>query len=122
MDNETFGRLRRLTQNRQIEDAQRFLEQSRIRLGKIIERKLTTTFIGDLARIELYFGALWGHGKTDSQRSEAERAWFARYEQLRQDILDNGNKQARALRAELTQYDVKWNRVETRLTPLNGNV
>lgn len=96
----------------------RFQEASRNRLLKILERKLKTSFIGALSRFEDRFGQLWGHGLQDDECSSEQLLWRDTWEQVRTDILNNGNNQLRAVQSELTQYGVTWNRQQTNLLPV----
>jgi hypothetical protein len=43
------------------------------------------------------------------------------YEEVRSEILDRGNNQARNLEAELNQYDVKWLRYQLNLPVVPRN-
>ncbi len=88
----------------------RFSEESRKRLDKIISTKLTTTFIGALSAFEKAFGFLWGHGKKDYERTEEEKQLFIIWESIRTEVLNNGNNQLRALRNELQNHNISWNR------------
>ena len=97
-----------------------FLEKSKIRLGKIIDTKLRTTFIGALDRFEKEFGYLWGHEERQPtiQQQEMARKWA----RVREGILTNGNNQMRNLKKELEYYDVKWNRYHIEFKVRSGNV
>ena len=96
---------------------ERFLADSRGRLEAIVQRKLKTAFVGALARVERFFGAVWGHGKSDARLTPEERAWRAVWDQCRTEILNNGNHQARALEAEFPQYEIHWTGYRAVLTP-----
>ena len=82
--------------------------RSKAKLVEIIEKKFTTTFIGDISAIEEVFGELWGHNKPSVHRTPREREWYEAWQVLRSRILDRGNKQARAVIDELKQYTVSW--------------
>lgn len=84
--------------------------QSRHRLQRIIETKINTTMIGSLSAMEERFGVLWGQGKPIEELSQDELKWLAIKEDLRTEILNNGNNQKRAAIAEISQYDVMWKR------------
>lgn len=103
-------RLKRVAGQRAEADAARHGDASRGRLLRILRRKFQTTFVGDLALFEAHFGALWGHGLPPGGRSESQRAWLAVWEECRNEVLDNGNKQFRAVEAEVAQYAVGWDR------------
>jgi len=81
---------------------------SRERLSKVLKKKIETTMIGALSSIEEHFGFLW---KDDSEELTPERQEMKRlFTLVRSEILDKGNTQARNIDAELSQYDVHWNR------------
>lgn len=67
--------------------------------------------IGALSSIEDHLGFLWGH-KSDEALSEEQEKMRQLYEELRSEILDKGNTQMRNIDAELTQYDINWNRYQ----------
>jgi hypothetical protein len=64
----------------------------------IIYKKFQTTMIGALARFEETFGYLW-----DNDSKEAER-FEIMWENTRNSILNNGNKQARSALNEVSDY------------------
>ena len=86
-----------------------FAEESRKRLDKIISQKMNTTFIGAISAFESNFGFLWGAGKK-GELTEDEQHLLNIWQRVRTDILNNGNNQLRALRNELQNHSVSWNR------------
>jgi hypothetical protein len=112
MENNDTPLHRFLTMKRKSQEASqsRFAEESRKRLDKIISTKLTTTFIGALASFEKSFGFLWGFGKKDHERTEEEKELYTIWESIRTEVLNNGNNQLRALRNELQNHNILWNR------------
>lgn len=89
---------------------QKYREESRKRLDKIITAKMRTTFIGALASFEEYFGQLWGHGLQDEDLTDEQQAFKDVWDQTRTEILNKSNGQLRALKTELANHDVSWNR------------
>jgi hypothetical protein len=89
---------------------EQFLEQSRKRLDKIITTKMRTCFIGAIASFEEEFGFLWGHGKSDSELDEQEREMRKLWIATRTKILNASNNQLRAIKTELGNHVVSWNR------------
>lgn len=67
-----------------------------------IRKRFETSMIGSLARIEDFFGFLWGDQKTNLSQKEYEykRLW----EELRTEILNHCNYQMRAAIDELKDY------------------
>ena len=88
-----------------------YKEKSKDRLAKNCKKKVQTTMIGALSSIEDHLGFLWGH-KSDEALSEEQEKMRQLYEELRSEILDKGNPQMRNIDAELTQYDINWNRYQ----------
>lgn len=111
-------KLHRVVQNRKVTEEvvseQRYLEASRKRLLRIIQKKITTSFIGALAKMESFVGTtLWGHGKDECECTPDQLAWRDIWEECRTEILNNGNNQLRAVETEFEQYTIKWNRYQT---------
>ena len=63
--------------------------------------------IGALSTVEKLFGFLWGHEKEGAVTPEEEHMKEL-YEEVRSEILDRGNTQARNLEAEFAYYDIEW--------------
>jgi hypothetical protein len=89
---------------------EKYLEESRKRLDKIISQKIRTTFIGSLAVFEECFGFMWGHGKAKEDLTEQEEMMREVWEDARSRILNKSNNQLRAVRSELNNHVVHWNR------------
>ena len=85
----------------------RFKNSSNERLLKIARKKIQTTMIGALSSIENNFGFLWG-AEECSEITEEQQHMKDIFDQVRSEILDRGNNQARNLEAEMSQYEVKW--------------
>ena len=91
---------------------QKFKEDSRDRLSKILKKKIQTTMIGALSSIEENFSFLWNNDDV----SENDKAIMQNlYQKVRSEILDKGNNQARNIDAELSQYDIKWLRYSVKI-------
>ena len=87
-----------------------FFEQSKKRLDKIISTKMTTCFIGAIAAFEQYFGFLWNHGVNDDMLDNTEKEMRELWQQARNAILNHGNNQLRAIKSEIMNHDIHWNR------------
>lgn len=90
---------------------QKYLDASKKRLEKIIGTKIRTAFIGALAAFEEEFGFLWGHdidGPVTDEQKDLAQIW----ENVRTQILNNGNHQLRAAKQELENHLIKWNRYQ----------
>ena len=88
-----------------------YKQKSKERLLKNCKKKIQTTMIGSLSSIEEHLGHLWGH-KTSDQLTEEQEQLRQVYEELRSEILDKGNTQMRNVDAEISQYDINWNRYQ----------
>jgi transcription termination factor Rho len=87
--------------------ASKYKADSKERLSKILKKKIETTMIGALSSIEDHFGFLWA-SNSDSAPTEEQVTMRDLYQQIRSEILDKGNSQARNIDAELSQYEVEW--------------
>lgn len=99
--------LRKTIKNRKEYVSEKVSEQSRDVLKQVLATKMTTIFIGALASVERSMGYLWGEGKDDL--TENEKKWGKIYQELRNEILNKGNNQIRAMSNELDKYSVKYN-------------
>jgi hypothetical protein len=89
---------------------QNLKSRSKERLTVAVSKKLNTSFIGAIARMEVCFGHLWGHGKNEDECSPSELRARKVWDECRTEILNNGNNQIRAVKSEIRQYDILWNR------------
>ncbi len=106
-----YGQMKAMSNKMKQAKEERFAEQSRKRLDKIISTKIRTAFVGALASFEEEFGVLWGNEKEDDgELTDNERAWREIWENVRTEILNNGNTQLRAARNEIANHVVQWNR------------
>jgi len=71
-------------------------------LTSSIEKRFQTTMIGSLARVEDYFGFVWGHNKDmiSIEQSDNRNVW----QDLRDDILDHCNYQMRAALNDIRKF------------------
>jgi len=88
----------------------KYKERSKKRLSNIIGTKIKTSFIGAISSCEKNFGFLWGHGKDDSELTDKEIEMKEIWEEIRTEILDNGNTQLRAATNEIDNYSIRWER------------
>tara|TARA_Y100001973_G_C4993978_1_gene230311 strand:- start:6 stop:377 length:372 start_codon:yes stop_codon:yes gene_type:complete len=85
---------------------EKFKNDSRVRLSKILKKKVETTMIGALSSIEEHFSFLWT--ATHGEMTPEQQIMFDTFQKVRSEILDKGNTQSRNVDAELSQYDIKW--------------
>jgi hypothetical protein len=82
--------------------------ETKDRLKKISNKKFTTCFIYALDQFEKEFGKLWGAGKPINLLNSDESRNRDKWEKIRTNILNNGNKQARAMCSELDLYSLDF--------------
>ena len=104
------GQMKAMSEKAKQARADKYLEDSRKRLDKIITTKMRTTFIGALQSFEDYFGELWGHGIAEEDFTDEQRQLRDVWEQTRTEILNKSNGQLRALKTELANHEIHWNR------------
>lgn len=85
----------------------------RERLKKIIGTKIQTTMIFPLSQFESAFGHLWGHGKNEEKLTDDEKIFRSKWNEVRNNILNNGNQQKRNANTELDMHDIIWNGYKT---------
>jgi hypothetical protein len=73
------------------------------RLRFYVEKRIQTTMIGALARIENTFGHLWGQDK-EGELTREEEEFADAWDFLRNDILNYGNKQIRQVKEDFYKY------------------
>jgi len=120
-----FYRMKKLVDTAKENDKIKYQQDSKKRLEKIIETKNKTSFIGAISAFEELFGFLWGCKNNEITPEQQEilnvlnEAGFTEiyfkelWEQARTQVLNNGNTQARALKNELSQYTINWERYQT---------
>lgn len=88
------------------------------RLMSIVEKKCKTIMIGAIAQIEEEFGdELWG----DKDTEVAGKYWYAKFQALRNKILNNGNTQIRAILDEMSNHTITWERYQTQFIVKKGD-
>jgi hypothetical protein len=93
----------------------KYRDKSKKRLSNIITTKIKTSFIGAISSCEKNFGFLWGHGKDEDSLTEEEISMRELWEEIRTEILDNGNTQLRAATNEIENYSINWERYSINL-------
>ena len=78
------------------------MRKRKVDIAQSIQKRFQTAMIGSLARMEDYFGFMWGHNKDmiSIEQSENRRLW----EELREEILDHSNYQMRCALNDLKNY------------------
>lgn len=84
-------------------------EKSADQLSRSMDKKFRTTFIGALSAFEKAFGYLWGDLRPEEELTDEEYNYRKVWENVRTNVLNNGNNQRRAAQAELSEYTVDWN-------------
>lgn len=83
-------------------------EDARAHLSGVAAKKITTTLIASLAKFEEHFGSLWGHGLQAWECTPAQLEERIVWATCREEILDRGNAQMRALDKEIALFDVLY--------------
>ena len=87
----------------------RVLDDSKLRLKALSAKKFKTCFVFAIAEFEKVFGLdLWGHGLPDDKLTDIQRANKERWQNVRTNILNKGNTQARAMEAEFDLHEIKF--------------
>lgn len=89
-------------------DRDKYQPEMKKRLKKIIGKKFDTTMIYPLSQIEAAFGELWGLGKDEEDLTPEEKTMKKKWQECRNNILNNGNHQKRNAFAELDMHKVTW--------------
>ncbi len=110
MDYLNYNQINSLRQKQKEISKQKFMEDCRRRLDKIISKKIETTFIGALDSFERYFGFLWGNEKEEDELSKEELKFDELWQNCRTDILNKGNHNKRSAQDEIMNHTVLWNR------------
>lgn len=87
-----------------------FKQRSHERLVKLLSKFIDTTMIGAIAALE---NALPDNPNVSQEELDDM------FEVVRKQILDNGNKQKRAMFDEMSRYEVEWKRYHMDL-PVKG--
>jgi hypothetical protein len=74
----------------------------------ILTKRFQTTMIGALFEFEKSFGYLWGQHKNEEELNDKELDFLDRWDNVRNQILNNGNNQLRKAISDLG-YSVKYN-------------
>tara|TARA_R100000005_G_scaffold92674_1_gene66584 strand:+ start:91 stop:483 length:393 start_codon:yes stop_codon:yes gene_type:complete len=114
MMEDSYAELVRKSEKYKTDKTNRYKEVSKDRLLKISKKKIQTTMIGALSTIEKHFGFLWGHESGEALTPEQEHVKQL-FDEVRSEILDRGNNQARNLEAEFNNYEINWLRYQITL-------
>jgi hypothetical protein len=78
----------------------------------ILTKRFQTTMIGALFEFEKAFGYLWGHTKEEKDLTDNELDFLDKWDDVRNQILNNGNNQLRKAISDLNhsvKYKYKFN-------------
>ena len=114
MDND-FSKLIRQESDYKQKREEKYKQDSKDRLTKILKKKIQTTMIGALSSVEEHFGFLWGQDQADGSLTEEQQIMKELFQKVRSEVLDKGNTQSRNIDAELSQYEVEWKRYTLQL-------
>ena len=114
MMEDSYAELVRKSEKYKTDKTNKYKEVSKDRLLKISKKKIQTTMIGALSTVEKNFGFLWGHESGEALTPEQEHVKQL-FDEVRSEILDRGNNQARNLEAEFNNYEINWLRYQITL-------
>ena len=114
MMEDSYAELVRKSEKYKTDKTNKYKEVSKDSLLKISKKKIQTTMIGALSTIEKHFGFLWGHESGEALTPEQEHVKQL-FDEVRSEILDRGNNQARNLEAEFNNYEINWLRYQITL-------
>jgi hypothetical protein len=114
MMEDSYAELVRKSEKYKTDKTNKYKEVSKDRLLKISKKKIQTTMIGALSTVEKHFGFLWGHESGEALTPEQEHVKQL-FDEVRSEILDRGNNQARNLEAEFNNYEINWLRYQITL-------
>ena len=114
MTENEFNENQRIMQDYKQKREEKYKQDSRDRLGKIVKKKIETTMIGALSSVEEHFGFLWGRNEAGA-KTEEQKVMEELFQQVRSEILDRGNTQSRNIEVELANYDVSWKKYSLKL-------
>ena len=82
----------------------------------MLKRRFTTVFVGAVAKIEQYFGELWGeHLELEEEDMTPEQLkWYKKFLDARELIFDQGNHELHQCMSDSEMYDMEYMRQETR--------
>jgi hypothetical protein len=77
----------------------------------ILTKRFQTTMIGALFEFEKAFGYLWGQDKNEEDLTDNELDFLDRWDNVRNQILNNGNNQLRKAIVDLSKNNgnIKYN-------------
>ena len=99
---------------------EKYKQDSKERLSKIIKKKIETTMIGALSSVESHFGFLWGQEHAGPLTPD-EEIMKEIFQKIRSEVLDKGNNQIRNMDTEFAQYDIEWKKYSLVLPVKPGN-
>lgn len=104
-------------------NSNQFLDRSKDRLTRIVEKKFLTATIFALSEFENVFGKeLWGHGLPEDELDSNQKANRIVWKQVRKNILNKGHMQSRSIKNELKLHNIEFKGYSLELTIGDRNV
>lgn len=110
MDDDDYFASKKHVQERQKRNLERQSLYSKNQIKAEFEKRIKTTMIGALSSFEKGFGEFIGLNNDNPTAKQQELC--DTWEDVRQEILDRGNKQIRSMLDELDCYEIKYNRYQ----------
>lgn len=105
---DSFEQNKRLVEQRKKTNQERRQLYAKNRLETNVTKKITTTMIGALAAFEDFFGELWGIDLDEKELTKEQLEYREIWEDVRSEILSNGNMQIRAAQNEISEYTAEF--------------
>jgi|APFre7841882630_1041343.scaffolds.fasta_scaffold215364_1 hypothetical protein len=100
---EKFNHIANISEQERLETVKKLARQQLLETSK---KRFETCFIGAIYSIEQKFGYLWGHDKRYNELTQSEKEFYVDWEDLRNEILNKGNRQLRIFLNELEKYQI----------------
>lgn len=110
MDDDDYFANKKLVDERRKRNLEKQSLYSRNQIKTEFEKRIKTTMIGALSSFEKGFGEYMGINNDNPSPKQQELCDI--WEDVRQEILDRGNKQIRSMLDELDCYEIKYNRYQ----------
>lgn len=109
-EDDSFFKNKKLVEERKKRTQEKYCDESKNRLKKVVKKNCTTIMIAALDEFEKEFGDLWGNGQPEDQLTDEQRDMLEGWKYVREQILNRGNSKIRATSDEIDQYSISWKR------------
>lgn len=107
-ENYSHAQMKHMHDQAKKQNEEKYKANSKNKLIKRLSKGFNTTMIGALDTLEKNFGYLWGHEKDDDELTENELVLGEVWQDIRNEILDNGHNQKNLVIDELECYSIRY--------------